>query len=410
MKKNVIITGIFIILFFSNSLGTNELFEKNNIDIKWGDSKEDIQKTYTLNEIHRKDEVAVYSVDINQIANIEINKLTLSFYRNNLNSVSIYLDGNENFKRFKKLIESIYGAGYQSNKNIEEYSWSKIGDNIFKEYEYNRISEQAVFSASVKGKNTDEYGENKIVHDVRKTTNYNTTIDDEITISESVRKEFVSIFKEELIKQGFEVNIQTKGTEGKIFYINWPYDNNVIITSLFTDEPKKSLIDMGFEEIVICNNLNNETKYNLIEKRSDAPYKNIIGTASSDSVVIQRSYVFNSLYSIVPGEEIARINHLVIYEELNYIHVEQKFMYVGRSNNNVIKVRYIHNIEASRIIVTDEDNTLELYIENPNTSTIITMGGTVDEPTLKMSIYLKGSNLYYKVISDYISEGNNKKN
>jgi len=127
-----------------------ELFDKNNIAIKIGSSVERIAKTYILSEIYREDRLVIYDVDIKQISNIELDKVNLAFYDNSLYSVSIYLKQRDNYIMFKNLIESVYGPGFQLNKNIENYSWNKGKDNVIKEYEFNRISEKANFVIKVK--------------------------------------------------------------------------------------------------------------------------------------------------------------------------------------------------------------------------------------------------------------------
>jgi len=150
MKNILITTCISIIMFCSSCLGINELFEIYKIDIKLGDPIQEVKKAYNILEIYRNNKSIVYEININQISDVELERFNLSFIDGYLNEVLIYLQGRENFDKFKELLERVYGSGFQRNKNIEIYSWGNINKKVTIEYELNRISEKSVLISKLK--------------------------------------------------------------------------------------------------------------------------------------------------------------------------------------------------------------------------------------------------------------------
>jgi hypothetical protein len=118
--------------------------------------------------------------------------------------------------------------------------------------------------------------------------------------------------------------------------------------------------------------------------------------------LIQRSFVFDSVYSITPGSSILWLHNLQQEEDASYLLEYKDLTYLGRSAEHIIKILVKDSFVVSGYVLTDEEKTVEVYIDNPDTLSVVGVGGTAEEPAFELHVTLQGSNLYYKVVGDGI--------
>lgn len=142
MKKLLL---IITLSFFSISLtfaqNIKKLDEKNGFkELTLGSSYQDAKK-YLSDlpvESNAKGKTAIYSLtdeSFFEVGESEIDKISVSFFSDRLESIVIETKGHQNFKDLLAVLTQGYGKGEKKNTYIEEYHWT--GKKVNMSYKMN---------------------------------------------------------------------------------------------------------------------------------------------------------------------------------------------------------------------------------------------------------------------------------
>ena len=236
--------------------------------------------------------------------------------------------------------------------------------------------------------------------------------------SEATRREMVKAIDKQLQQQNMNMSATVEGPNSRVFRLtaaSWSDSLSV----RFLDKLEESFVLAGITLVIFEDSTGRETKFKVnkngnfqeaAERTTQTRPPDQVGdkirsrfsltrTNCPPREGLSRSYVFGSLYSEVPGSSML---HLFNFQELEPGYLSEKFevTYLGRSSKNTIKLRIKNYLEGNGYIISDETNALEFYIENPDSVSVLNLGGTPEQPAVRLHVTLDGSNLYYKVVSD----------
>ena len=233
--------------------------------------------------------------------------------------------------------------------------------------------------------------------------------------SESARREFAKGLDKGLQQASIHMSAAVEGPQSRIFRLtaaSWSDSLRVY----YMRKMGNSYATLGFTVIIFEDSTGRETKFKVnkdgnfqeaVEKTTQTRPPDQVSdkirsrfsltrTNCPSREGLSRSYVLDSLYAEVPG--------LYNFQELESGYISEKFevTYLGRSSKNTIKLRIKNYLEAVGYTISDETNVLEFYIENPDSVSVLNLGGTPEQPAVRLHVTLDGSNLYYKVVADEV--------
>lgn len=237
-------------------------------------------------------------------------------------------------------------------------------------------------------------------------------------ISEADRQEMAKTFNKQSQQLNKNISATVEGPHSRVFRLKMASWSDSLSVH-FIDKMGESFALMGFTWFIFEDSTGRETKFKIninggfekvLEKtiQTKAPAQvsdkirnrfSVTKTNCPSRDGLTRSYAFDSLYSEVPGSSML---HLYNFQELEPGYFSQKFevTYLGRSSKNTIKLRMKNYFEGDGYTISDETNELEFYIENPDSVSVLDLGGTPEQPAVRLHVTLDGSNLYYKVVAD----------
>lgn len=142
MKTAVLLITLYTFsISFAFAQNIKKLDEKNGFkELILGSSYQDAKKY--LSELpvesHAKEKTALYAVtdeSFFEVGESEIDKMTVSFFNDRLESINIETKGHQNFKDLLAVLTQGYGKGEKKNTYIEEYHW--MGKKVNMSYKMN---------------------------------------------------------------------------------------------------------------------------------------------------------------------------------------------------------------------------------------------------------------------------------
>lgn len=161
MKKLVLfITLCTFSISWVSAQNIKKLDEKNGFkELTLGSSYQDAKKY--LSELpvdsNAKGKTAVYTVtdqSFFEVGESEIEKITVSFFNDRLESINLETKGHQNFKDLLDVLTKGYGKGEKKNTYIEEYHW--VGKKVNMSYKMNANTKDgklAIFSKEIADQN-----------------------------------------------------------------------------------------------------------------------------------------------------------------------------------------------------------------------------------------------------------------
>ena len=116
---------------------------------------------------------------------------------------------------------------------------------------------------------------------------------------------------------------------------------------------------------------------------------------------ISRSFELDSIYFAAPGNEFAIIHYLTSVN-FNVIHQKTSLTFIGRTGINNLKIRHTYSATGFSSAPSERIKDLEFFIEKPDSATTLLIED-FSNSGYKIMVTLDGSDIFYKVIGDWIS-------
>jgi len=114
-----------------------------------------------------------------------------------------------------------------------------------------------------------------------------------------------------------------------------------------------------------------------------------------------RNYVFDTVKVVNPGSSMLHVSNLQVVKN-HILWLKREITYNGRKGPNNIAIEYKRFLSVDEYVIVDKTENLDFYIDDPDTVTTLKFGDA-EEPSFILEVTLDGSELYYKVIGDWVS-------
>lgn len=123
IRKGVVLLAVLVLCFSIVYAQTEDGFK----GVKWGTHIDKVKTKFALKFRLIDDDEHTYSTNVKTVGGAKVRSCTFGFFQKRFSSVLVKTKDIDESRKLRASLNEAYGEGFQSNKYIETYVWTRVG-------------------------------------------------------------------------------------------------------------------------------------------------------------------------------------------------------------------------------------------------------------------------------------------